>query len=188
MYKIKELSILAGISTRTLRYYDEVGLLPPSHIGNNGYRYYTDSDVDILQQILLYKSLSFGLEEIKDILGEDTNLLSHLLKHKVEIQKKRDQLNTLLTTIDQTIAYQKGVVKMKNEDKFKGLIEQEIESNESKYGDEIRDKYGDSVVDASYAKMRKMSKWQHKRDEEQPCSNDAIARSWRRRASSMRPR
>ena len=51
-YSIKELSELAGVSARTLRYYDEIGLLKPSRVNEAGYRYYGESEVAVLQQIL----------------------------------------------------------------------------------------------------------------------------------------
>ena len=66
-YSIKSLAKLAGISTRTLRYYDEIGLLKPLRINSSGYRIYGDKEVDILQQILFYKALELPLEKIKEI-------------------------------------------------------------------------------------------------------------------------
>lgn len=56
-YSIKKLSETAGVSTRTLRYYDEIGLLKPARVSSSGYRIYGKKQVDILQQILFYKEL-----------------------------------------------------------------------------------------------------------------------------------
>ena len=67
-YSINELAELSGISTRTLRYYDEINLLSPSRVANNNYRVYRDKDVTLLQQILFYKELGLSLDEIKNIL------------------------------------------------------------------------------------------------------------------------
>ena len=64
-YSINGLSELAGISTRTLRYYDEIGLLPPFKIRENGYRVYGQKEVDLLQQILFFRELGVSLDEIK---------------------------------------------------------------------------------------------------------------------------
>ena len=58
-YSISELSKLAGVSTRTLRYYDEIGLLKPSRISDTGYRYYGANEVSVLQQILFYRERGF---------------------------------------------------------------------------------------------------------------------------------
>lgn len=66
-YTIKKLSSLAGVSTRTLRYYDEIGLLKPARMNSSGYRIYEAKEVDLLQQILFYRELGVSLETIRDI-------------------------------------------------------------------------------------------------------------------------
>jgi len=66
-YKINELAKLAGVSVRTLHYYDEIGLLKPSGLMTNGYRYYGKPELMKLQQILFYRELDFPLEKIKEI-------------------------------------------------------------------------------------------------------------------------
>ncbi len=68
-YTINKLAKLAGVSTRTLRYYDEIGLLRPARMSSNGYRVYGQKEVDRLQQILFYRELGVPLEEIKKILS-----------------------------------------------------------------------------------------------------------------------
>lgn len=67
-YTIQKLSQLAGISTRTLRYYDEIGLLKPDRINSSGYRIYGATEVDRLQQILFYRELGVKLDSIKEII------------------------------------------------------------------------------------------------------------------------
>ena len=69
MYTVKQMSKMAGITPRALHYYDEIGLLKPSRIGDNGYRYYGDEALLRLQQILLYRELEVPLDDIKEILG-----------------------------------------------------------------------------------------------------------------------
>lgn len=68
MYTVKQLADLAGVSTRTLHYYDEIGLLKPSAYGDNGYRYYEEAAALRLQQILFYRELDLPLSQIHDIL------------------------------------------------------------------------------------------------------------------------
>ena len=67
-YTIQKLAHLAGVSTRTLRYYDEVGILKPARINSSGYRIYSQKEVDRLQQILFYRALEVGIDEIKQLL------------------------------------------------------------------------------------------------------------------------
>ncbi len=61
MYTVKELSTLAGVSVRTLHYYDQIGLLSPARIAENGYRQYDNAALLRLQQILFYRELDFKL-------------------------------------------------------------------------------------------------------------------------------
>ena len=83
MYTVKQLSRMAGITPRTLHYYDEIGLLKPSRVGDNGYRYYGEEALLRLQQILLYRELDLPLEDIKQIMGRrDFDVLSALERHK----------------------------------------------------------------------------------------------------------
>lgn len=88
---IHKLAKLAGVSVRTLHYYDEIGLLRPSRIGENGYRYYESAEIARLQQIMFFRELDFSLERIKEILdspGFDQHLA--LQEHKrLLLLKKR---------------------------------------------------------------------------------------------------
>ena len=68
-YGIKEVANLTGLTTRTLRYYDEIDLLKPSRVGDNGYRFYESKKLETLQQIMFYRKRGFELKEIKDILA-----------------------------------------------------------------------------------------------------------------------
>ena len=82
-YSIRDLSKMAGISTRTLRYYDEIDILKPAKISDSGYRVYSDNEIDILQQILFYKELGLDLKTIKQILSSPSfDIVEALYKHK----------------------------------------------------------------------------------------------------------
>ena len=69
-YTVNEIASISGISSRTIRYYDEIDLLNPAYINESGYRIYKDIQVDLLQQILFYKELDFSLDKIKKIESE----------------------------------------------------------------------------------------------------------------------
>ncbi len=69
MFTVKQLSRLAGITPRTLHYYDEIGLLKPTRVGDNGYRYYGEEALLRLQQILFYRQLDMPLDSIQEIMG-----------------------------------------------------------------------------------------------------------------------
>ena len=63
MFTVKQLSKMAGVTPRTLRHYDDIGLLKPSRVGDNGYRYYGEESILRLQQILFYRELNMPLED-----------------------------------------------------------------------------------------------------------------------------
>jgi DNA-binding transcriptional MerR regulator len=87
-FTIKQLAKLSGVSTRTLRFYDELGLLKPAYYGDNQYRYYEEEQLLLLQQILFYRELDFPLQDIQQILKNDTfDKISSLKQHQSMLKK-----------------------------------------------------------------------------------------------------
>ena len=130
-YTVNKLSKLAGISARTLRYYDEIGILKPARINSSGYRIYGQSEVNLLQQILFYKELGMPLENIKDIITDPTfDGNQALIEHHHKLLEKRKQLDLLILNIEKTIASVKGEIKMTDKEKFEGFKEKMINDNE----------------------------------------------------------
>lgn len=149
-YTIKKLAQLSGVSTRTLRYYDEIDLLKPARVNSSNYRIYGLEEVDRLQQILFYRSLDMKLEDIKLSLDQtDFNIQHTLEEHYQELIKKRAHIDQLLLTVEKTLAYHKGEEMMTDTEKFLAFKEQKLAENEAQYGKEIRSKYGDKTIDSS---------------------------------------
>jgi len=157
-YTIKKLSQLAGVSSRTLRYYDEIGLLKPCRVSSSGYRIYGEKEVDLLQQILLYRSMDIKLEDIKEIIyNKDFDINKSLIEHRERLISRRKQLDLLIQTVEKTIDYNKGEIEMSNKEKFEGFKKQALEENEKKYGKEIREKYGEKTIEESNKKWLNMT-------------------------------
>lgn len=157
-YSIKELSEMAGVSARTLRYYDEIGLLLPLRTNQAGYRFYGEKEVELLQQILFYKERGFGLEEIKSMMYEkDFDILFALHSHLEELEKQKQRLEDLITIVKKTIAAKKGERKMSDQERFEIWKEKVIQENEEKYGQEVREKYGNASMEESTQKMKDMT-------------------------------
>ncbi|MDF2614998.1 MAG: transcriptional regulator, MerR family protein [Clostridia bacterium] len=157
-YTVQKLASLAGVSTRTLRYYDEIGILKPARINSSGYRIYGMTEVDRLQQILFYRELGVGLEDIKDIVtAPDFNGSKTLREHREKLLEKRAQLDLLIANVDKTIAQSEGRIKMTDKEKFEGFKQKMIDDNEKKYGKEIREKYGEDSVKKSNDKLKNMT-------------------------------
>ena len=114
-YTVKQLAEHAGVSTRTLRFYDKIGLLSPAFYDDNKYRFYGEAELLILQQILFFRELGFKLENIKSIINADEfNQLEALEKHQVNLMQKIEDLKNLVKTIDKTTAHLKGELKIKD--------------------------------------------------------------------------
>lgn len=157
-YTVSKLATISGVSSRTLRYYDQIGLLKPARINSSGYRIYGQKEVDSLQQILFYRELEVSLEEIKDVMNEPTYDQTKALKnHYRKLLQKRSHLDKLMETVTKTITSKEGGAPMQDKEKFSGFKDKMIAENEQKYGKEIREKYGHETVDASLAKLRGMS-------------------------------
>lgn len=163
-YTVQKLGRLAGISTRTLRYYDEIGILRPARINSSGYRIYGQSQVDALQQILFYRELGISLESIKDIITNPSfDSAEALREHREKLLSKKEQLEILIANVEKTISAAEGRMFMSNKEKFEGFKQKLIDDNESKYGSEIRKKYGDESINASNQKMKNMTKEQYEK-------------------------
>lgn len=161
-YTVQKLGDIAGISTRTLRYYDEIGLLKPARKSASGYRIYSEKEVDKLQQILFYRELGLELEAIKQIINDPHfDGPSALKQHRRQLLAKRQQLDLLINNVEKTISAAEGKSRMADQEKFNGFKEKMISDNEKQYGTEIRQKYGDETVDASNAKMMNMTEAQY---------------------------
>ncbi|HWR61623.1 MAG TPA: MerR family transcriptional regulator [Clostridia bacterium] len=158
-YTVQKLGRLAGISTRTLRYYDEVGILKPARINSSGYRIYGQQEVDRLQQILFYRELGVSLEDIRSIVTSPAfDGVNALREHRERLLEKREQLDLLIANVEKTIAQAEGRIKMSDKEKFEGFKQRLIDENEKKYGEEIRKKYGKEAVERSNNKLKNMTR------------------------------
>ncbi len=154
MYTDKALAKLAGITPRTLHYYDEIGLLKPSQVGDNGYRYYGEEAVLRLQQILLFRKMDVPLETIKLLMGRpDFDAQAALAEHRKALLQRIEQLNALVQTVDETMAFLKGERKMSSSQLFNGLSEEQ----QAEYEKEAMQTYDPATVKASNKKYRKLT-------------------------------
>ncbi|TDF95061.1 MerR family transcriptional regulator [Paenibacillus piri] len=161
-YTVQKLGRLAGISTRTLRYYDEIGILKPARVNSSGYRVYGQAEVDRLQQILFYRELGLRLDQISELVNSPSfNGTEALKQHREQLLDKRKQLDVLIANVEKTIAFNEGRITMSDKEKFEGFKQKLIDDNEAKYGQEIREKYGEDAVNKSNAKVKNMTQEQY---------------------------
>lgn len=161
-YTIQKLAAMAGVSTRTLRYYDEIGLLQPARVSSSGYRIYGTREVDRLQQILFYRELDIPLEQIRTIMNDrHFSGPAALRQHRTQLLAQRQRLDRLLENLEQSIAALEGDRTMKDKEKFEGFKKSLVDENEQKYGAEVREKYGDKAVERSNAKVMGLTEAQY---------------------------
>ncbi|MCM3761952.1 MerR family transcriptional regulator [Alkalihalobacillus oceani] len=161
-YTVQKLAQMAGVTSRTIRYYDEIGILKPARINSSGYRIYGQAEVDKLQQILFYRELEVDLERIKEIVTSPTfNEVKTLKEHRDKLLTKQKQLDALIATVEKTLAAKEGRITMSDSEKFEAFKQTLVDENERKYGAEIREKYGEKTVEHSNAALKSMTKEQY---------------------------
>jgi len=155
-YPVKQLAKIAGISVRTLHYYDQIGLLKPARSPKNRYRFYEEDDLLKLQQIMFFRELDMPLEEIRRIISSPLFDVSGALRdHRKLIRLKMKRLGKLLETIDRTIKKINKDKKMEDEELYGGFTKEEME----RYSDEARQRWGHTeAYKQSAERVKKMGK------------------------------
>ncbi len=155
-YTIHNLAKLAGVSVRTLHYYDEIGLLSPASIQKNGYRQYEEPQLIRLQQILFFRELDFELSEIKEILNRPNySVIGALQEQKKMIELKRKRLDKLITTITTTITTMQNNQPIKDEELYDAFKDNDVKQ----YQAEVKERWGNTeAYKQSTAKVAKMTK------------------------------
>ncbi|MFG3347028.1 MerR family transcriptional regulator [Streptomyces sp. NPDC048018] len=103
-WSITDVVRMSGVTSRTLRHYDDIGLLPPAYVAGNGHRYYEEAQLLRLQQILLMRELDVGLREIQAVLDRQADRVSVLREHHARLLAEQDRIGTLARTVARTIA------------------------------------------------------------------------------------
>lgn len=155
-YTIQKLAFLSGITVRTLHFYDEIGLLKPAYVGENGYRYYQEKQLLLLQQILFFREIGFELKEIKKILCKsDFDKQKTLHSHKKVLQKKVERLTQLMQTIDTTLNYLEGKNIMTEKQIFHGFDKEK----QAKYEKQLVERFGTNVKEHIVHSNRNIKDW-----------------------------
>ncbi len=152
-YTVQALAQLAGISVRTLHYYDEIGLLKPAYSAKNGYRYYEEGELIRLQQILFFRELEFSLEDIKRMLNRPGfSVIEALRDQKKLIRLKQTRLEKLIHAINTTITAMNSNQKINEKEMYDVFKDEDVKQ----YQDEVKERWGNT--DAYKQSMKKVSK------------------------------
>ena len=158
LYTVKQVAKLSGVTVRTLHHYDQVGLLKPAQVGENGYRYYGREELLRLQQILFHRELELPLEAIADVLDRpDFDRLGALRRQRTTLSRKAARYRRLIRTLDRTLAALEGETEMNDEELYKGFESEK----QPEYEAFLIDRFGDKArtsIDASKAALKGWSK------------------------------
>ncbi len=152
---IAEVSKAAGISSRTLRHYDDIELLTPASVGDNGYRFYGPSELLRLQRILVMRELEMNLSEIKSVLDNKVSEIDALRRHRVEVAQRQERLADVLATVDRTINELAAGGGMNPAELFEGFDP----VKQAAYEQELVDTYGQSAQVHIDESKRRMATW-----------------------------
>lgn len=138
-WSIADVARMSGVTARTLRHYDDIGLLAPAHLGANGYRYYEDAQLLRLQQILVLRELGLGLAEIAESVDSEVDTLAALKRQHLRLLGERNRLTRMADTVARTIAELEGKTDMaakinRPENLFEGF-------DHTQYDDEARERW-----------------------------------------------
>lgn len=137
---VSQVAKLTGISVRTLHYYDETGLLPPSEVTEAGYRLYDDAAMARLQQILFFRELGFALQDIRGILDDPSfDQTQALERHRELLTLKRQRLDGILRLVDSLL---KGECSMR----FDAFDASSLEEARDRYAKEAKERYGGTAA------------------------------------------
>jgi len=120
-WSIQDIARLAGTTSRTLRHYGDVGLLEPTRVGSNGYRYYDERALVRLQRILMLRDLGLGIPAIADVLAGNTDDTRALTAHLSWLGEERNRLDRQIASVEQTITNMKGDEQLMAETMFDGF-------------------------------------------------------------------
>ena len=195
-YTIQELSRLSGVTTRALRWYDEIGLLKPSGRTESGSRRYGPAEVDRLQDILYYRALGVELARIRACLDDPAfDRLAALREHLSALEREQGRLQKLIESVKETIMAQERKKNMSDEKKFEAFKRTMLEEYEKTHEAESRARYGDGEVDAMLNRIKgvtweQYAEWERLEEEVLQKLSAAVAAgadpagSWERKSRS----
>ncbi len=140
-YTVSQIAAMSGVTVRTLHHYDAIGLLPPSGRSDAGYRIYDDRDLETLQEVLFFRELGLGLDEIR------ASLTNPALDRRTVLQRQRrlmieqvDRYSRMVKAIDRALAALDGGMRMDKQEMFEVFGD----FDPADYEEEVREKWGET--------------------------------------------
>jgi DNA-binding transcriptional MerR regulator len=165
-WSIAQVARMSKVTSRTLRHYDEIGLLRPARVGANGYRYYEQEQLLRLQQILVMRELGVGLDAIAEIVHQGRDQVEVLRLHERWLLAERDRFQRLAGTVSRTIDELKGGDTM-NARSMDHWFEGFGSAKQAELTEEARQRWGAEQVDAANERVKDKPQewWRDQRDQ-----------------------
>ncbi|MGO3147433.1 MAG: MerR family transcriptional regulator [Leucobacter sp.] len=169
-WPIRDLAKATGLTSRTLRHYEQIGLLRPSRVAANGYRFYGDAEISRLYRILSLRALELPLATIQLALDNHTSLADAIETHLTLLEERRDRTNEQITIVRHTLdTVRKGQV-MPIEELFASV-------DQSQYETEVRTRWGDAAWERSAKRRTDMTDEQRDEDDKRSLDVNAALRA-----------
>lgn len=157
-YSVGQLARIAGVSARTLRHYEDMGLLEPTR-AENGYRTYGPRDVRRLSQVLAMRACGLPLTTIRRLLKDSqANLRDTLESHLKTLRAQEKSLTDAIARTETAIAAIEGIENMDDEKRFEAIKAQSLKEFEGTYGIEARERYGNAAIDATNERIMSLTR------------------------------
>jgi len=149
-WSIHDIAQMTGVTSRTLRHYGDIGLLAPSRVGQNGYRFYDGEALVRLQRILLLRELGLSLQNIADVLASETDLNGALRSHLDWLRQERQRLARQIASVETTLEKTKEGRQLMAREMFDGF-------DHSQYRDEVTARWGRDAYESGDRWWRSLS-------------------------------
>ena len=176
-WTIQDVARMAGTTSRTLRHYDDIGLLKPSRVGGNGYRYYDDAALLQLQRILLLRELGLGLPAIAEVFQRQTDPVEALVRHLDWLRQEQERLSRQIRSVRQTIQTVREGGELMAENMFDGF-------DHTQYKEEVEERWGKDAYAKSDAWWRGMDAGAKR---EWKARSEQLGRDWLAAAGTGEP-
>ena len=173
-WSIQQIARISGTTSRTLRHYGDVGLLEPSRVGANGYRYYDEAALVRLQRILLLRDLGLGLPAIAGVLSKETDDADALAIHLRWLRQEKDRLDRQIGAVESTIEKLRRGEGLMAEEALDGF-------DHTIYKEEVERRWGEESYRAGDRWWRGMTDEERARWRER---QNALLAGWREAAAS----
>lgn len=157
LYTVKEVKKFTGVTIKTLHHYHKIGLLFPHEINDAGYRLYGEKELERLQEILFYRELDFSLNDIKKALEDEPKRVECLVKQQELLLARKQRLDCLLNTINESIVLSKRGEIMDKSVMFQGFNKEEWKDALSEQNEYIKDKYGYDMPEINDDQVNEMN-------------------------------